>query len=329
MQQYLLGRDAYQKFILRSYNGNSLTESCVDFPNIGYNIVTYSENSATDARCYLKYDYETGTSSTYWLTPSLSTTSIGSVAPNSETITRIVDGLDDRYSTTLPENTGIVKISCTNSEGTSTGTGFIVDNGVIATAAHVVDNVRYGDTLTITLHNSNGTLSTTTLTPAEVHIPYDYIVGNNQTKNDYALISVTEDLSNYPKFGIGNCYSLNLSVFSDIPIYVTGNPGTVYAGTDHEIDNTNNYNLYSSVGYVVPTNDESMFYFDTDATDGNSGGPVYTITKSVVNGNASYYYTALSTVHGDGGSSNRNCGVRFTKYHQKFYLGNSNIGFGS
>lgn len=309
---YLLGVNEQQRFISRDYNSitNTVTESYVTFPSFS-GFASDNQAGSTTARSYTKYTinssgYKTSVS-TYTLTPSTTPVSTNSNSnPDG-----IVDGSDTRYTTTLPENSGIVKIQC----GNAVGTGFIVNNHVIATAAHVVNGVGNSNKISVQTHNSDGTLSSTTLTPIEVHIPSSY--STSVSMYDYALVLVSEDLTSYPKFQVGSSYNLTATNFSSVPIYVTGNPATVYEGTPYEIDNSSDWKLYSEKGNIAnTTSSDTMVRYNTDTSGGDSGSPVYTITKITVGNNSSYVYTALA-VHD--GVSSQNLGARFTKYHQQFY----------
>ena len=138
-------------------------------------------------------------------------------------------------------------------------------------------------------------------------------------------------LTNIPYFAIGDCYHLLGNRFAGVPIYVTGNPQTVREDSGNPIDNSVARKLYSEYGSVYTDGDDAnghntLFRFDTDSTGGDSGSPVYTITKNTLDSNVTYTYTALTTCHGLGGA-NCNAGPRFTKYHQQFYLGNQNAAY--
>lgn len=318
-------------FINRTYNSatGTVTESEVPMPDNSTCLNSDMDRFTTDARAYKKYIISTGATSTYYLSPDL-TPLVTTNQSNADSINQVI-GTDDRYATTLSENTGIVKISVKVSDGTIFGTGFIVSDHIIATAAHVVKDVFSGKQLTVTLHNSDGTTSNTNLTPLEVHMPLNYLGYDTSRYYDYALIYVSQSLSAYPHFSIGNTYntySYNATNnynnhFANVPIYVTGNPGEVSGVTN------GNYNLYSASGYMlnvsnVPNIENDRYiHIDTDATDGDSGAPVYTITKCTSGNSTSYYYTAIAVLRGDSGPYTQ--GVRFTKLHQNFYLGNENV----
>lgn len=294
----------------------------VAFPTIsGFTPDAYA--SSTSCRKYRRYSYVTNQElSTYYLTPSSTP-----IDPNMDNIIGPTQAYDERYEAYGEENTGIVRIN------SSISTGFIVGDHVIATAAHCVyhkanninpNNFWYpmGD-MSIQTYNSNGTLSTNTLTPVEAHVPDAYITGNGTIEYDYALITVTQDLSNYVHFALGNPYNVDVTNYSNIPLYLTGCPNsTMYGG-----DNTTNRILYSTEGHVnYIDNVANKMYYDMDASEGQSGSPVYTITQHIKGDNTSYTYTALAIHRGAPSHySDYNWGALITKYQLQFYLNNPNI----
>lgn len=300
------------RFVSREYNDqtNTVTESLVSPPAISTPITPDGSATATDSRTYWKHIYASGISNTqyteYTLTPSttsIPTTSMGD-QPSS-----IVDGEDNRYTTTLSENTGIVRIN-------GNGTGFIIGDHLIATAGHVVYNKNtyayYFNNCTIETYNEDGTLSGETLHPIEAHLPALFVSlpPVSDFRYDYGLIVVQEDLSDYTHFSLGETYNLFPTQFSTIPIYVTG-----YKGSGN--------NLASQKGSIISPNvytqsqTQYVLNHNVDTFGGDSGAPIYTITKD---GLGNYSYTAIG-IHTGGG----NIGPRITRYQLQFYLGNSNI----
>ena len=230
--------------------------------------------------------------------------------------------------TTGSENIGIVYININN---VVKGTGFIVGNHQIATVAHNVYSELHDwfSTMEITSYNYNGELSNTKFTAVEAHIPKNYNPDIEETKYDYALITVKEDLSDYVQFNLGTSYSVKQSNYSNIPIYVTGCPKNNTLG-----DKNSTNHLYTGEGRVIDKsiNGQNVFtnnglmHYNTDTDYGNSGGPVYTVTKNVINNKPSYTYTVLA-IHEGGGSDYANYGSLITKYHLQFYKNNPNTDY--
>ena len=302
------------------YVGGTVTETEIPFQYHSGDGVDGQSSSTTSIQ-YCEYVYSDHTQWYYFLPPvSIVTTNNQGNEPRG-----IVDGSDNRYSTTLPENKGIVRLETSDPDKTSyfIGTGFIVDEHTIATCAHNLygkyetdATKHFFNTLTVKTHNSNGVVSTN-LHPIAAHIPNDYKT-NPTRENDYALITVEETLpaTDYPRFAIGNYYNLSTANYNYIPVYVTGCPLKVH--------NSNNYTrLYSQMGCLSQTNNAqaSVIKYNTDTTGGNSGSPVYTVIKD---SDGMYYYTALAIHQGANNETNPqwNEGVRFNKYHKRFYMNN-------
>ncbi len=190
----------------------------------------------------------------------------------------IIGNTDDRVVDFT--KSGVVKILTNNGRGT----GFIVGPHCIATAAHVVDesfsfeprrSAIISDILTF---NTDGSLRNDTITPIRVHIPSKYYAYDSNY--DYALITVEEDLSNYPIFDLGVYDSMT---DRDITATITGFPGELENGNPGNDENT--HIMYSGNGTVVSSNGV-ILNTAIDATEGNSGGPVY--VTEYCNGNVRY-----------------------------------------
>ncbi|MDE6677430.1 MAG: trypsin-like peptidase domain-containing protein, partial [Ruminococcus sp.] len=146
-------------------------------------VPSYKDNSIADtitneARYYNVYDAKTANMIyQYRLDP----------VPNNQPKADGVFDKDDRKPD--PNCNGVVHIN-------GIGTGFIVDDHVIATAAHCVNGKKINK---VSVLNNSGSV-VLNATPVEYHIPVNYPSIDGY---DYALISVKEDLSSYPHFEIG------------------------------------------------------------------------------------------------------------------------------
>lgn len=288
----------------------------ISYPSTSGFVANSSETS-TGSRVYMRYSYKTNSAkSSYTLNPATSTST-------SSVNTYSIIGQDDRYVAKGAENSGIVKLS-------SGGTGFVVGDHVIATAAHCVYdmyNLKWVEDLSILTYNNSGNLiSGFELTPVEAHIPdkfYENWIYDTGThpEYDYALITVEEDLSDRVHFSLGTSYNVDSSLSSNAPVYVTGCPGEV-GGVSNSGDK-----LYSAegniIGYNVNTDklpfdyEDSLLTYDVDISGGDSGAPLYTITQNVINGSVSYTYTALA-INAYGGGTH-NFGPVVSKYLLQFY----------
>lgn len=216
---------------------------------------------------------------------------------------------------------GVVKLMSSNDY---IGSGFVVSDHVIATAAHCAYDKLAKKGLPISeilLFDNSGNV-TMNATPVQSHIPVDYI--NNLSDNvnlkyenyDYALITVKEDLSAYACFNLG--VPLDSFVNGNSAVTVTGFPGDYNTNTTHM--------KYSSNG-IICGGDNSLIYYSADTTGGNSGGPVY-LTESAY---GRTYYTVVA-IHAYRPHKNNNIdhtagnhGTRITTDLIHFYKRNPNI----
>lgn len=214
-------------------------------------------------------------------TGSLIETYTVSAAPSVTAVSsRSVIGTDTRY----PDysHTGICKI--TTNDG-ATATGFVASDDTILTAGHVLKNKTISS---IKFYNSYN-IEVFTANAQNYSIPTNY-VENSYT--DYALISVSNDLSAYNVFGFG--YALSRAIEEQAYVYVTG---------------FSNNLAYESTGagrlQMLSGRNELKYNCDTDAAA--SGAPVY--TDIVYEGR--HYYTVIG-IHTSETSSNitNNSGVR-------------------
>ena len=315
------------------------TSSTVAFPTISGNAQLDDDEEEVDARIYKRYSYSSCSElNEYSLTPSSDTIS----SAMDEPMRAIIDNNESFQHSTGTENTGIVYLS-------NGCTGFIVGDHIIATAAHCLCRSKkpvngqsqstWNNITCITTYNANGTLSTTTLTPIEAHVPKDFFLYGYRLRSsqptdeyehlDYGLITVEEDLSSYFHFNLGASYNLEESKFGSVPLYVTGCPSSTQYGqnTDHD--------LYTQQGSIIDVSlnnfsmnaNNRLLYHNIDTRSGNSGSPVFIITKQTKGNNNSYVYTVLG-IH-DGGfdenagySINYNFAARVTKYMLQFYMTN-------
>lgn len=272
-------------------------------------------NASTNSRSYFKYEASDGGYFGFY------------TLPQTNNLSRSIINLpDDRVNDKVYN--GVVKlIGSTN----YLGTGFIVNNHVIATAAHCVYNSDYTSKVVedILVFNSNNSVSAH-LTPVEIHIPCEYLTcrSNNDLqeakKYDYALITVAQSLpaTTYTHFNLSTCFD-NVSLASN-SLKVTGFPQSV---NNNLVNTKTSHSQYTGTGNLQDLTDYKLFY-DTDTSGGNSGGPVY--IEETINNNKCYTVLAIHT-HGEDGNDNdnseNNCGTRITTDIMKFYMSNSNIGY--
>lgn len=211
---------------------------------------------------------------------------------------RAVIGTDERVIDWT--KSGVVKIM---SDSYYLGSGFVVDEHTIATAAHCVYNESISEIL---LFDTSGNIEKNII-PMEYHIPTRY-VANSQF--DYALITVKEDLSEYICFELGVPLDSFVNGETNATVSVTGFP--------QEYNDHTNHMKYSGNGKICSggSGENGLLYYNADTSGGNSGGPVY-ITESL---NGKTYHTVVA-VHTTGG----NHGVCMTTDLIHFYKANNNL----
>jgi len=201
---------------------------------------------------------------------------------------------------------GVVKIMKKNHY---LGTGFVVSDHVIATAAHVVMNQSLTEIL---LFDNEGNV-TMHATPVEVHVPLNHFLLTRPESDDYdyALVTVKEDLSSYANFNIG--VAMDSLENSDLPIKVTGFPD--------DKNNFTNHIMASSIGNVGKVLDCHIIH-NVDTSGGNSGSPVY-IEESRCNKT----YNTVFAIHVGGSISypGWNTAIKITTDIMQFYVNNGNL----
>lgn len=278
-------------------------------PNTIYYESTNNGIPAQNTLYYQKFDAQTGgqIGSAYPLSP---VSTIPNNAPKG------IIGNDDRFVDY--SNSGVVKLSYTKNGNPYLGTGFIVDDNLILTAAHCMYNATYNyvaTNVTYTLYNANGTVNAIH-NAASYHVPSNYI--NSVSGNwDYALIVVNEDLSDYRTIDLGIARdklksnitsSIYLNYASKLGIYVTG----------FALDNNSNITKYTGIGNLAsPYLDDKSIFYNTDTDGGESGGPVYVKT-------ANGQIIAIG-IHNGAGTSTYNIGRRIDTDILHFVYNNSYI----
>jgi len=201
IQQYLGGRYAASAYGFTAMDINQdkvvdMTDSYIILYRDAYHItsterVTKELYTLPDdsGRNYLKYNCNTGTTTSYYLGDS---TTIN--AALDETITYPLDVAADIHDN---ENTNVVRLVM---DGGSSGSGFVINDHIIATAAHCVldehDNFVTG--ITVNIYNENAIVNSSNLIASfeaeSYHIPslYKTVVSGNENY-DYALIYVGTD----------------------------------------------------------------------------------------------------------------------------------------
>lgn len=236
---------------------------------------------------------------------------------------RSVIGADTRVAS--PDRNGVCRIEASCGKGT----GFVIDNHTIATAAHCVSklNENYRQTSDAILweilfldKSGNKTLTIHQDDIDTIHIPYNYFKENSENSDDsfydYALITVDVDLSDYAMFNLG--YPMDSMKNMNATIHCTGFPSTV----NNNVNDGLKPKIYDGTGTIKDLN-QNYVYYDADTSGGNSGGPVYVETKY----DDKIYYSVIG-IHVWGyspGEEPLNRAIRMDTELLNFYKNNPNI----
>lgn len=252
-------------------------------------------------RNYTLYDCVNKTTSTYTLTANVQWLSL------EDEPMPTAGAIDDRETST---EKAVVIVGA--------GSGFIIDDHVIATAAHCVYNrgtAAFNDIQIVVKDENSNYLGT--LNPKEMHILTNYMTTSEPFKYDYALIYVDEDLSNYGKFDLGIPSTEFMT--SNSEVFVSGFPSVVNHVSVSGI-------RYNAVGNIMDIRDYNstlinhQIQYSTYTSGGDSGGPVY--IKRTYNGQEQYIAVGIHS----SGSDSTHYGTRMTASLLRFYKNNDYIG---
>ncbi len=273
--------------------------------------INESVSASNTTRNYWKHDYS---NSNLYSKTSYSLT----VKSDDNTVTAASD--IEPYTIIPPDNmvrdydTSVVRL---NMPGIGHGTGFIVGDHVIATAAHCVygNGKFYNMTIDIVDENNN---TAATFAPSYVHIPSLY--ATNSFNYDYALIYVDEDLSEYGMFKMG--VALDEYVNNNGSVIASGFPG------EYPDNYTGEYGIRFKAQGNLALSTQYKLYYDADTFGGNSGGPVY-VEEGFTDKNGKLYETkTVVAIHTNGFNiteypNGKNSGTRITPDILKFFYNNS------
>ncbi|MDE6020129.1 MAG: trypsin-like peptidase domain-containing protein [Ruminococcus sp.] len=349
LQNYLLGKCEITRYgaadldydsVITMADVSKLSRYLANMIKLPTNINDITIANMDSNRFYVMHNYKTNRNRLYNLKDNVDKFSL------EDGISTYADNIDDRVRAT---DTSVVQISSIG------GTGFIIGDHLIATAAHCVYNsstMSFIDDLTVVIRGepySNTSRVLATCKAVEAHVPRDFIYDPSITDPslitsmyDYALIYVEEDLSEYGKFdlGIPSDEFMNLQP----TVTVSGFPD----GTQSN-PSANNQALYKADGVMLNTyrytnvdNDyigngqKKRNFFDYQVmlnaytSGGNSGGPIY-ITSYF----AGEEYRTVVGILTSGGTFRRegervakqtSFGVRTTTSLLRFYYNNNYIG---
>lgn len=312
----LTAMDVNQDYIIDRTDVVMIQEMSVNNINeINVSKELYSLPNTTGAY-YVKYNVADGSNEEYFLSSVTEPISTPSITNRSLAIS------GDEMDHVDNINTNVVELSIS---GGYLGSGFIISNHVIATAAHCVYNKgtsSFCSNINIKIHTNNNVMQ---YSAKSYHIPKNYITTNsaNVDNFDYALIYVEDDLSTY---GIWDCgiavKELTTNATSSENHYVTtsgfctvNNITRRYFSTGSVIDfSTNPLESHNNTNLRLATSCETH--------GGKSGGVMY--YESCY---ANYdYKSAIAVI--SGGMTDLNAitwGVKLSPIMLKFYKHNDNL----
>lgn len=252
---------------------------------------------ASETLSYRKYPFNSSSYSTYTL------------YPNTFTVNNIEE---PRNLLTDDTTTSVVRLETQDSQK---GSGFIVGNHIVATAAHcVLDSTGNVDThVNVSIIGEDGEILANYV-PDYIHIPEKFFNTNTSDYYDYALLEIGDgDLNQYGVMQLGYC--LDSYINNSGSVRVMGFPKI---GNDWG-------SRYYSYGTLSSTNNIFQMNYSAQTEEGMSGGPVY-VEETFIR----YQYNIVEKkktvigIHNDRENS-LGYGTRINTQHLKFYYNNPNI----
>lgn len=262
--------------------GKFCTQALTPEKNKSTTVLTASLN---ETRSYKKYDVASNTVSTYTLN-SLDTLTNQKMATY---------GMERNHVEIPDDNVLVVRLNG--------GSGFIIGDHLIATAAHCVYNSNGFVADNISLYDNNNVEHH--LTFSSIHIPNSYVQNMSSTNCypfDYALVTVEEDLSQYG--------SMQLSMVTN-QFLNTGN-NISFSGFPQGYEGRQ----YTTGGVTIVAGNPYRLECETEAIGGKSGGPMYYTEKD-----GSKAVVGITTHN----SNSCGRGVRISSTLLQFYYNNNNI----
>ncbi len=289
-----------------------------------FGIQPSAEKVGAHVKEYYKYDYATGERTSYTLSQDILTNDANEDEADVQSDDPRVPG----------GNSGVVKLVINNGK---VGSGFIIDDHVIATAAHCcIQNYKnvYSDIKVLLFADAADQTPAASITPVEIHVPTTYLTSNvfenPELKhiNDYALITVAEDLSAYEHYDLGTITDVFEKSGKDVT--VTGFPQTVGS---QEVNTVTQHQMYTGSGaikeytWTFPGEKGCILIYGVKITGGNSGGPIYVTTTYQKGKTIQTKKTAIGVVIATGYSENEYLGVRILPEILKFYKSNDYVNY--
>lgn len=299
-----------QKYLLGTYNNIFTTNIDVATPNI------------PSVCSYIKHDCNSSNASSYSIYQLMTETDDNH--NNSSTMSLYDMNRNDQE---LCSNEAVVRIS-------TGGTGFIIGDNIVATAAHCVYDNAFCD-IYVDVIAEDGSLIKRYY-PTSIHIPLEYANATDGGYMDYALIYLEDvdenengivdgkGLTRYGKFNVG--LSLDSLLSPNTRVTVCGFPSQDGYPDGYENTDNDNFLRFEAEGDLLryDPNNKCRLVYNAFTHFGHSGGPVYvTETYTDENGDDYSYKTVIGVNHS--GSGIENFGYRFTPETLTFFFQNTQL----
>lgn len=194
------------------------------------------------------------------------------------------------------------------------GSGIVVDDNVIATAAHCLySGNAFMKSVTINFYNENCTKLEYSTTAKNIHIPANY-ASSGSSNYDYGLIYVDDDVSDYvANVGIMTDYFMGTSQILTSSGFTVHSPSSDYKRyySSGAVNQFNSNYRFESCGYCYGGKSGGMTYFESTATPTST----YTINSKSCVGICTHRVIA----------NNYTRGIRLTTTVLRFFYQNSNL----
>ncbi|GHU54855.1 hypothetical protein FACS1894132_10110 [Clostridia bacterium] len=313
-----------------------LTSSITSFPDTnasGYRTIDDITAKNNGTRTYLKHDYSNNTTTSYDLTTStMGLAGWDGTSPDNINLQPLNTILPDNRAGYL--NDAIVKIQIS----TGTGTGFIIGENLVATAAHCLYGVNYINWFpNISIKTSDDSVYYASF----AHIPQEYLtikstrdpsfaVHDELYIYDYAILEIDTEVDLAETYGALSFGAITDTAINTISGLSSAAPKHI-ALAGHSLFNGSTSlhiawgNLKNHSNFVDDL--DSAVYFNIIDIGGDSGGPII----YDVDGNPSTTFDqtviAINTLTGGWSETEYawGAGARVTSQLIKFYYHNANI----